>query len=317
MRKMILVLLLATLLSPFAAFAHQDPDIAGYVDVPGGRIWYRLNGHEHLGKKPALIVIHGGPGGSHRMLMPFVELADERAVILYDQLDCGNSDQPNHPGNWTVDRFVAEIEALRRHLRLSRVIVAGHSWGGALAAEYAVRHPNALSGLILASPLISASEWMADASALLDELDPQTRDTLRRHIAAGTFDSPDYIAAERTFYARHLCRANPCPGGEYLQGSRNEFNPTLYRYMWGPSEFHVSGTLSTYDVSHRLGNVRVPTLVICGEFDEARPETCRRHGARIPNAAVAIVPNAAHAAVVEQKATFLSTVREFLNRQTR
>ena len=308
-----IVLLLAT----YPLAAHEDPEIAGYVEVPGGKIWYRLNGLRHVGKRPALIVIHGGPGGSHRMLMPFVELADEWPVVLYDQLDSGNSDQPNRTGNWTVERFVAEIEALRRHLKLSKVIVVGHSWGGALAAEYAIAHPRALSAVILASPLISTPEWLADAAQLVDELDPQTRDTLRRHVAAGTFDDPEYLDAEREFYAQHMCRMTPCPGGEYREGSRNEFNATLYRYMWGPSEFHATGTLRTFDISGELNRLQAPTLVICGEFDEARPETCRRHGARIPNSKVTIVPNAAHAALLEQKAIFLAAVRRFLEEQTR
>lgn len=304
---------LFALLWPLWSAAHEDPELAGYVDVPGGQIWYRLNGRQHLGKTTALIAIHGGPGGSHRTMMPYVELANERPVILYDQLDSGNSDRPNRPENWTVQRFVQEIGALRRHLKLSRVIVAGHSWGGALAAEYALAHPGSVSGLILSSPLVSTPEWVDDASKLIDGLAPQVRDALRRHIAAGTFDSPEYREAEEAFYDRHMCRANPCPVQQYVQGSRGEFNIGPYLYMWGPSEFHPTGTLKTYDVTPRLREVRVPSLAICGEFDEVLPATCRKHGARIAKSDVVIVPEAAHATLIEQKDVYLQAVRRFLS----
>lgn len=303
---------LLALLWPLWSPAHEDPELAGYVDVPGGQIWYRLNGRQHLGKATALIAIHGGPGGSHRTMMPFVELASERPVILYDQLDCGNSDRPNRAENWTVQRFVSEIEALRRHLKLSKVILAGHSWGGALAAEYAVAYPGFVSGLILSSPLISTAEWVDDASKLIEGLEPDVREALRRNIAAGTFDSPEYRKAEEAFYDRHMCRADPCPVAQYVQGSRGEFNIGPYLHMWGPSEFHPTGTLKTYDVSRRLREVQVPALVICGEFDEVLPATCRRHGARISKSDVVIVPEAAHATLIEQKDVYLRAVREFL-----
>ena len=80
----LLLIILFTAIPP--ALAHQDPEQSGFIDVEGGKIWYRLNGLEHLGKAPAIIVMHGGPGGTHRGLMPYVELSDTYPVILYDQL---------------------------------------------------------------------------------------------------------------------------------------------------------------------------------------------------------------------------------------
>ena len=109
--------------------AHQDPEIAGYIEVDGGRIWYRLNGAEHIGKTPAIIVAHGGPGGTHRGNMPYVSLSDKYPVILYDQLGTGRSDRPNNKKNWKVEHFVAEIDYIREALKLDEVIIAGHSWG--------------------------------------------------------------------------------------------------------------------------------------------------------------------------------------------
>jgi proline iminopeptidase len=136
-----------------AEAAIPDPEIAGYVAVEGGRVWYRVNGIEHFaeGKMP-LLVIHGGPGFSHHYLLTLTDLADERPVILYDQLDSGNSDRPGDPANWTVERFVDEVDHVRNALGLDRLVVLGSSWGGSVAASYASRQPPGLAGLVLASP---------------------------------------------------------------------------------------------------------------------------------------------------------------------
>ena len=123
-----------------AKAAAPDPEIAGYVAVEGGRVWYRINGIEHYaeGKVP-LLVIHGGPGFSHHYLLTLTALADERPVIFYDQLDSGNSERPGEPENWTVERFVDEVDHVRNALGLDRLVVLGSSWGGSVAASYASR----------------------------------------------------------------------------------------------------------------------------------------------------------------------------------
>ena len=115
---------------------YPAPESSGFVDVPGGRIWYRSNGDRHRDRVP-LLIVHGGPGMQHDYLLPLTELAEERRVILYDQLDCGRSDRPGDPANWTFERYLAEIEYLRQGLGLERCHLLGNSWGGSLAAVYA------------------------------------------------------------------------------------------------------------------------------------------------------------------------------------
>src|SRR5919206_2191398 len=94
----------------------------GYVDVPGGRVWYRIAGG---GAGMPLLCLHGGPGFCHDYIERLAELGDERPVVFYDQLGCGRSERPDDPSLWRVERSVAELEAVRRALGLDRLHVFG------------------------------------------------------------------------------------------------------------------------------------------------------------------------------------------------
>lgn len=295
--------------------AHEDPDQAGYIAVEGGKIWYRLNGIQHLGKRPAIIVAHGGPGGTHRGNMPYVSLSDEFPVILYDQLGSGKSTRPEGTDYWEVSRFIDEVDAIRKALNLKQVIIAGHSWGGTVSAEYAIRNREGLVAAILSSPLISTPQWEADNDAWKKSLPADVEATLRQHEAAGTTNDPAYLAASQEFYKQHMCRKNPCPGGEDRIGAAPG-NGDLYKYMWGTSDFFATGTLKTYDISAELSKIKVPTLMICGEFDEAAPQSCKKYAGMIKDARTTIIPDAGHATMRENEALYLKTVRNFLNTVT-
>ena len=110
----------------------------GFIDVPGGRVWYRVVGS---GSGTPLLLLHGGPGVPSYYLKPLMALADERPVIFYDQLGCGHSDRPADSTLWTIDRYVEELDQVRRTLGLSQVHLLGHSWGTILANEYVHRQP--------------------------------------------------------------------------------------------------------------------------------------------------------------------------------
>ncbi len=315
MKTLHLLLLLCISFYSAPTFAHQDPDQAGYIDVDGGKIWYRLNGIEHLGKAPAIIVMHGGPGGTHRGNMPYVELSDHYPVILYDQLGTGKStkfiDDPDQHSTWTVEHFVKEIDQIRNALGLKEIIIAGHSWGGTLSAEYAVKNAKGLRGSIMSSPLISTPQWISDNQIWIDQLPAQARDAIRKNEAAGTTDSAEYRAAEEVFYDYHMCRKNPCPNRGYRAGAELG-NNIMYQYMWGPSEFSAPGTLKNYDISPKLNDIKVPVLMICGEFDEAAPKSCYKFAAMIKDATTVIVPNAGHATMAEDHDFYMKSVRDWL-----
>lgn len=297
----------------FPASAHQDPEIAGYIQVEGGRIWYRLNGAQHIGKAPAIIVAHGGPGGTHRGNMPYVGLSDTHPVILYDQLGTGNSDRPAGQDTWRTQRFVDEIDHIRKALKLDRVIMAGHSWGGTLAAEYAVRNPDGLVGAILSSPLISTPQWNADNRDWIADLPESTQTVLEAHKNDTTMDSAEYSKAAQVFYDRHMCRVGHCADNGHRAGGPDG-NEEMYLTMWGPTDFFGIGTLKDYDLTPMLGQIKVPTLVLCGQYDEAAPKSCHKFGGMIDDAKVSILPNAGHATMAADEALYIEQVRDFVSR---
>ncbi|MEM7223322.1 MAG: proline iminopeptidase-family hydrolase [Pseudomonadota bacterium] len=285
-----------------------EPERSGHVAVSGGRIWYRMNGAERGGLP--LLAIHGGPGFSHDYLLPLTDLADERPVIFYDQLDAGRSERPGDPANWRIARFLAEIEALRQALGLERLAVFGNSWGGTLAAEYAAGRPPGLAALVLSSPLISTKHWVEDAIAHRRALPAEVQAVLDREEAAGTTDSQAYQDAVAQFNARHVCRADPLP--PYVLRSFEQANMTCYVTMWGPSEFTVTGSLKTYDGAGSLGRIAVPTLFTCGEHDEATPAACAHFAAMVPGARLEVIADASHMAFAERRADYIAVVRRFL-----
>lgn len=278
----------------------------GTIEVPGGRVWYRLVGDR--GGVP-LMTLHGGPGASSAAFAPLAALASQRPVLFYDQLGAGRSECPDDPSLWRIERFVEEIDAVRRALDLGEIHLLGHSWGGFLALEYALRRPPGLRSLVLCSTAASTAEFERGTRALVERLPAEIRDTLRRHEAAGTTEDAEYVGAVMAFMQRHLCRLDPWP--EVLL----EINPMetpSYRIMWGANEFTPTGNLTEWDCSTRLAEIAAPTLVTCGRHDEATPacaETLRRG---IPGARLHVFENSAHMTFLEQPEEFLRVVGRFI-----
>jgi proline-specific peptidase len=289
--------------------AIPAPESTGTVDVAGGRIWYRSNGDRHT-DKPPLVCVHGGPGVPHNYLLPLTALSGERRVILYDQLDVGKSDKPGDPKNWTVARFVAEIDALRKALNLEEVHLFGNSWGGTIAAEYAISRPQGLKSLTLSGPLLSTARWIADNDDYIRALSPEAQDALALSGGRGADHDPKVAMAVAEYNRRHLCRADPWP--DFLEAALNGTNTTVYNTMWGPTEFICTGTLQRYDCTGRLSHIEAPTLIICGQYDESAPPSCHAFSKMIPGAQLAVIPNASHLPFIERSDSFLVVLRTFL-----
>lgn len=284
--------------------------------LPGGQVYVRINGRLD-GPRLPIVMIHGGPGGTHSGFLNALALADERAVILYDQLDSGRSDHPNNSANWTVAQFTDEVDAVRRAVGVPRWHVFGASWGGTIALEYGARRPPELAGLVLASPLVSTRSWIADANALRAQLPVDVQATLRQCDPPAPI-TPACKDATKVFYA-NFNRRDPATEAmtEYnrLHGGA-EFNQQLYEAMWGSSEFVSTGTLKDYNGEPLLAKLNGPhTLFIDGQYDEARPSTLGAFAARVPGADFAVIPGAAHGFLNDRPEEALGVLRPWLERQ--
>ncbi len=294
------------------------PAREGYMPFHGYRTWYQVIGEgEEPGKLP-LLTLHGGPGATHDYLEPLAELAKSgRRVIFYDQLGCGNSDHPHNPAMWTVDLFLEELGAIRETLGLDRVHILGQSWGGMLGMEYALTQPAGLAGLIVSDSPASMEQWVAEANKLRAELPPAVQETLLKHEAAGTTTDPAYLEAMDVFYRRHVCRADPWPDCVVRSFAKLAEAPEVYNTMNGPSEFHVIGTLKTWNIVDRLHEIRVPALLLSGRYDEATPAIVETIHQRIPGAEWVLFEHSSHLPHVEEPERYNQVVHDFLDRVER
>jgi L-proline amide hydrolase len=290
----------------------------GHVEWRGHRTWYRVVGELEPGAQRAPVVIaHGGPGATHDYVEPIAELSRSgRACILYDQLGNGRSDHlRDAPADfWTVQLFKDELGELLRHLGIQdRYHFLGQSWGGMLGMEHALDHPAGLVALVVADSPASIPLWVAEANRLRGELPGDTDAVLRRHEEAGTTDSPEYEAATMEFYKRHLCRLDEWPEGLTRSFAQMAEDPTVYHTMNGPNEFYCIGTLKDWDITDRLSEIDVPTLLVSGEYDEATPHIVRQIHERIPGSRWVLLPESSHSPHVEEPEAFLTAVEGFLS----
>lgn len=279
----------------------------GYVAVTGGKVWYRIVG---VGKPGIpLLALHGGPGGTSGPFEVFEPLADERPVIVYDQLGSGFSDRPADSACYRLERYVEELAQVRAALGLTRVHLYGHSWGSMLAVDYLLTKPAGIESVILSGPCLSAKRWLEDQKAYLAQMPGDALGIVLRNEAAGTYDAPEYRKVEKDFAKLHFSRGGP----RTRQVSRGQSGKEAYATMWGPSEFTATGSLKSYERVDRLSEIRQPTLFICGQYDEATPATTALYQSKVPGAQLKVIPNAAHAALSEQPEVYRAVLREFLH----
>lgn len=308
MKRILLAALLLALCS--AGISRENPQPGqGFIEVPGGPVWYHVSG---TGPGIPLLVLHGGPGGRICGYSRLDVLGNERPIVRYDQLGSGRSGRPDDPSLWTVERFVEELHTVRQQLGLDEMHLLGHSWGGSLAAAYVLeKGTDGIASVILSSPLLSTRMWIEDANFLRSQLPEDVQRTLTEHEQAGTTDSDEYQAASDVFYERHVYggeRAESPPECDGAPPGR-----FVYETMWGPTEFHATGTLIDFDITDRLHEIDVPVLFIAGQFDEARPERVAEFQQLIPGSRLTVILDAAHGTLSKKPDEYRSIVEHFLD----
>lgn len=306
-----LAYLIITLFLFINVSCQKEVEREGYIDVEGGKIWYKIIGE---GNGVPLLILHGGPGSRSCSMIPgFSLLGNERPIIFYDQLGSGNSERPTDTTLWNTERFVDEIDHLRKSLNLKELHILGHSCGSTFLIEYMItKKPEGVKSVIFSSPMISTPDWIADAKILLSQMPIELQDTIHKYETLENYKAPEYLAAVDSFYSRHLSRKSwpyiPNVECENVPG----FNEHVYNFMWGPTEFTATGTLIDFDRTADLDKIEEPILFVTGEYDEARPETMYKYQKMSKNASVEIIGNAAHMTMIDQPEKMAEAVGSFL-----
>jgi L-proline amide hydrolase len=279
----------------------------GYVAFRGYRTWYRFVGDLNAPTTP-LLALHGGPGSTHNYFGPLEALADERPVVLYDQIGCGKSDRPTDI-DWNVGVFRDELSTLRDQLALERIHLLGTSWGGMLAQEHVLCGAEGIVSLILSSTLANLALWNDEQLKLKAQLPPDVIAVLDKHEAAGTYDDPEYEHAMDVYMDRHFYRG-PRPRPE-LDAMAKGRAPDVYRAMQGPNEWTTTGALKGWDTRERLHEIGVPTLVVRGAYDMCTEPVAAELIAGIDGARGAVLANSSHTPVLEETDQYLELIRNF------
>jgi proline iminopeptidase len=287
------------------------------VTTPKGefRVWTR-----RFGNNPDLkvLLLHGGPGATHEYLESCDSYLPPAGVeyYLYDQLGSHFSDQPDEPSLWEIDRFVDEVEQVRLGLGLGPddFVLYGQSWGGVLALEYALAHPDQLKGLVISNMMASIPAYNRYAEeVLMPTMDQDALTEIKRLEATGRTDDPAYESLlMEHHYVHHVCRLPVEEWPDPVVRGFDHINPAIYVPMQGPSELGASGKLAEWDRTADLPRIDVPTLVMGAEHDTMDPAHLRWMAEQLPRGTYHHSPNGSHLALVDDADTYFAGLVEFL-----
>lgn len=285
------------------------------IETPKGKfnVWTKSIGNN---PKIKLLLLNGGPGATHEYFECFENflLPEGVELIYYDQLGCGLSDNPKDTTMWDLPRFVEEVEQVRKALNLNKdnFYLLGHSWGGILAMQYALKYQDNLKGLIISNMMSSCPAYGKYAQEVLaPQFDQKVLDTIRQIEAKGDFANPKYMELLLpNFYAKHICRITPWP--EPVARSLGKTNQSLYVTMQGPSEFGIGGNLTNWDVSKELPKIKTPTLTIGGTHDTMDPEHMKWMSTQVHHGRNITCPNGSHMSMYDDQKNYFPGLIQFI-----
>jgi proline iminopeptidase len=281
------------------------------IPVVGGkyRVWTKRVGSG--GTK--ILALHGGPGMNHVYLESLEDFLPGAGYELYyyDQLGCGNSDNPKDDSLWTVERYRAEVEEVRAGLGLTDFVLYGHSWGGMLVQEYALTYPQHLKATVISNMTASMKSYLAHITALRRALPAKVRAVMEKYEAEKKYDAPEYrqVLLEQ-LYRRHLCRLDPWP--EPLMRSFSRLNEKIYNVMQGPSEFVITGNYKDWDRWQDLHRISVPTLLIAARYGTMSVDDITKMGRLIPRSRVVVCENGSHCSHFDDQEAYFKHLIAFL-----
>jgi len=290
------------------------------VDTHAGRfrVWTK-----RIGNNPQLrmLLLHGGPGATHEYLEACDSFLPAAGVeyYYYDQLGSAFSDQPDDSSLWELDRFVDEVEQVRRALDLERdnFVLFGQSWGGLLAMEYALAYQEHLKGLVISNMMSDAPAYTAYArDVIMPAMDQDALGEIQALEASGDIENPRYMELlTEHHYLHHILRVPINEWPNPVQRAFAAINPAIYVPMQGPSELGMSedAKLARWSRFDDLASIEVPTLVIGARHDSMDPAHMEEMARRLPSGRYLYCPNGSHLAMYDDQQTYFSGLVDFLH----
>jgi len=310
----------STNLSNYFTYSQDNPESAGVkmipIKTPIGefKVWTKRFGNN---PKIKILLLHGGPAMTHEYMECFETFFQREGFEFYeyDQLGSYYSDQPKDSSLWTIDRFVDEVEQVRKAINADKenFYVLGNSWGGILAMEYALKYQQNMKGLLVSNMMASAPEYGKYADEVLaKQMKPEVLAEIRALEAKKDFGNPRYMELLLpNFYKEHLCRLKEWPDG--LNRASKHVNGEIYTLMQGPSEFGISGRLAKWDIKNRLHEITIPTLMIGAKYDTMDPKAMEEQSKLVKKGRYLFCPNGSHLAMWDDQKVFMNGVIQFIN----
>jgi len=309
--------------SSYMDYSNSDDQKTGGIKMipittPKGTfdVWTKRMGNN---PKMKVLLLHGGPGGTHEFFENFDGYLPNQEIeyIYYDQLDSYYSDKPNDSTLWTTEHFVEEVEQVRKALNLDKdnFYLLGQSWGGILAMEYALKYQDNLKGLIISNMMASIPEYEKYALEVLGpQLPPEVFKEIKAMEAAEDFGNPRYTELViQHYYVKHVLHLPRTEWPEFINRAFLHLNPNIYIYMQGYSEFGVTGsaTLKGWDVSTRLNELKIPTLMIGGKYDTMDPKYMEWMSTEVQNGR-SVTTNGAHLSQYDDADNYFAGLIQFI-----
>lgn len=305
-------------------FSKRDDQFTGGIKMipittPIGKfkVWTKRVGNN---PKIKVLLLHGGPGGTHEFFESFDGYFPQQSIeyIYYDQLGSYYSDQPTDNRLWTNERFVEEVEQVRKALKLDNTnfYLLGQSWGGILAMEYALKYQKNLKGLIISNMMASAPAYNKYAEDVLGpQLDPKVFAQIKEFEKNKDYSNPKYMELLLNhYYTEHILRFPVAQWPESINRAFKHLNPNVYVYMQGPSEFGITGdaTLKDWDITSKLKTLTVPTLTIGSKYDTMDPEHMKWISKEVKNGRFLFCPNGSHLSQYDDQEHYFPGIIQFL-----
>ena len=284
-----------------------------FVEVNGAKLWYEIEGDGD-----PVILIPGGPGNSHTYFHPwFSDLAKHHKVIYLDAFGRGKSDRAKDSTEYTFKRDVEDIEGLRKALKIEKWSVLGHSYGGMVAQEYALKYPGSINKLILSNSFYSGEMWQANDDNCNYEIKnqfPEAWEILQKVRSEGyNSSSPEHMTSyyipSGLLYFYDASNANKMSWDNLIMNFQ-----VYYTLVGYDGDFIIGGDIAKLDFRRKLKNLKMPMLIIEGRYDRvAIPRWSLKFKEYAPQAKFVMFEKSGHNPYIEEEEKYFQLLNEFLS----